>query len=131
MSQGFVVWEDRFNLGNKMIDTQHKQIVDMFNDLYEARFHGIENRVVSEVIEGMARYVREHFAAEERLMAQVQYPHLERHRQEHEFFVKESGRLGFLQDRADAEKLMVFLRDWFVQHIGGSYHTIQPYLKKY
>ncbi len=132
MDQGFVVWEDRYKLGHVLIDRQHQQIIEMFNDLYEARFHKIERQVIVEVIDRMARYVREHFSSEEELMASVDYPHLEAHRREHEFFVNESRRLNSNRDEpdTDAEHLLVFLRDWLLEHIAKSDKQIVPYLKK-
>ncbi len=129
MSGGFVVWESGYSIGHKLIDRQHQQIIEMFNDLYEARHHGVEALVVGEVITAMSRYVREHFSAEEALMAAIHYPELAAHRLEHEFFIAEAGRLGFERDKADADQLMVFLKDWLLGHIAGTDHKFKPYLK--
>lgn len=132
MEHGFVVWEDRYNLGHPLIDRQHQQIIEMFNDLYESRFHKNEGLVTGEVIDRMARYVRDHFSSEESLMVSVGYPRLEEHRREHRFFVDESRRLSVMRDEPgiDSEHLLVFLKDWLLKHIAESDKKIVPYLKK-
>ncbi len=130
MSQGFVVWDERYELGHKLIDRQHQQIIEMFNDLYEARHYGREQQVVDEVVESMARYVRDHFSSEEALMAKVAYPDLEAHRREHEFFIGEAQRLSFKRGDSDSEAdhLMVFLKNWLLEHIAKTDCQLKPYL---
>ena len=68
-------------------------------------------------------YVREHFADEEKLMAEAAFPGLEGHRRLHAGFVAEleAVRAALARPEADraalAERLHLSLRDWLLRHI--------------
>jgi len=132
MNQGFIVWEDEYRLGHEKIDSQHQQIIEMINDLYEARFYKKEQMVVSEVIERMCHYVTEHFQDEELLMAAIGYPDLEIHQSEHKFFIAKASQLCPRRGdgNVDIDDLMVFLKDWLLEHIAKTDHQYKPYLGK-
>ena len=132
MNEGFVVWDNAFSVGEEEIDKQHQQIIEMLNDLYEARNFNRESEVVGDVVERMCHYVRDHFNTEETLMAEVGYPGLSAHHSEHEFFIAEAGRLCPRKGDADLDvnRLMEFLKDWLLEHIAKTDHLYVPYLKK-
>lgn len=130
MYQGFAVWDDSLALGHDLIDAQHQQIVDMFNDLYEARHFGRSDTVLYDVIRRMMGYVRDHFSTEEGLMSAGGCPNLESHRSEHAFFVAEAERLQSSSGEIDVDELLTFLKNWLLEHIGKTDRECLAYMKK-
>ncbi len=80
----FFQWEDEYSIGIRIIDEQHKELVAMLNELYEAMHAGKGREALGRVLAGLIRYTRLHFAAEEQLMRAHEYPDYERHREKHE-----------------------------------------------
>ena len=113
-----VVWIDRYNTGIAEIDSQHKQIVDYLNQLNDA-MQKASAKAVKEVIAGMVDYTISHFAFEEALMEQAEYPFARAHKNVHESFVKRvekfQGRFAAGEDIT--EEFYNVLKRWLVNHI--------------
>jgi hemerythrin len=118
----FVEWDDRYSVGIPLIDGQHKKLIAMTNDLYNACLEGTEAAEGNfrSAIHGMVDYVKYHFAAEEKLLETSKYPGLNAHRKEHEGFV-----LKVLQEVRNFENgkkfvpnvFVRYLKDWILAHI--------------
>jgi len=133
MDEYFVAWDDSFSVGFEHIDNQHKELVKMVNDLYNACKKGALNedivylRTVSKALE----YARVHFSDEEEFMGKVSYPELGEHKKQHEDFIveiKKSIKL-FEYGKAAPIELANFLKDWLLNHIAISDKGYAPYLK--
>ncbi len=113
-----IVWIDRYNTGIEEIDTQHLQIVDYLNQLREARLKG-SAKAVQDVIEGIVDYTLSHFAFEEALMAQAEYPFARAHKSVHESFIKrvEKFQARFKAGEEISEEFYNVLKRWLVNHI--------------
>lgn len=113
-----VQWNDTMSVGVEEIDEQHKSLLNMLNDLYDAAEAG-DFSVVNGIIDKMKSYARMHFTTEERLMKRSRYPELFDHMAEHAFFV--SNVKDFNQaDPDDPSRLptvLSFLRQWLLDHI--------------
>ena len=117
-----LVWnEDRHGVGIALIDEQHQQIIDMVNQLANAVAAGVKTDVLKEMLEDMLLFVCEHFAVEERLMAEHGYPDMEGHIQEHLRMYQQLNNLIKTVLRATggnrAALVSAFLTDWAEQHI--------------
>ncbi|MDR0402538.1 MAG: bacteriohemerythrin [Treponema sp.] len=118
----FVVWDDRYSVGIQLIDDQHKKLIELTNDLYDACREGTEAVAAHfrEAIHGTVAYVKYHFAAEEKLLEQVKYPDFAVHKKEHESFV-----IKVLEDVKEFEEgkkfipnvFVRYLKDWILAHI--------------
>jgi hemerythrin len=118
----FVRWDDRYSVGIPLIDSQHKKLIEMTDDLYNACLEGTEaaSNHFRSAIRGVVDYVKYHFSAEEKLLETSGYPGLALHKKEHEGFV-----LKVLQDVRDFEEgkkfvpnlFVRYLRDWILAHI--------------
>ncbi|MDR2598643.1 MAG: bacteriohemerythrin, partial [Oscillospiraceae bacterium] len=80
------VWSDELATGNVMIDTQHKQLIKMVNDLMEACKSGHGRAKLSSTMQFLIDYTIKHFADEEKLQHQHSYPDFANHRKLHEAF---------------------------------------------
>jgi hemerythrin len=118
----FVEWDSRYSVGIPLIDEQHKKLIELTNDLYEACLGGIESATSNfrEAIRGTVEYVKYHFAAEEKILENVKYPGIAAHKKEHETFV-----VTILRDVKDFEEgkkfvpnvFVRYLKDWILAHI--------------
>jgi hemerythrin len=113
-----VVWLDKYNTGIAEIDTQHRQIVDYLNQLNDARLSGSPKKV-KDVIDGIIDYTMSHFAFEEALMEQAEYPFLGPHKSIHETFIKrvEKFQARFKTGEDIASEFYDILKRWLVNHI--------------
>ena len=113
------LWTDEYATGNKTIDEQHKGLFETFNNLVEALFvTGEIETKAQEILIKLADYVQTHFADEEALWKQDDEIY-QKHREAHYSFVQ----MVMSATRKDMKKenftpdLLVFIRDWLVDHI--------------
>lgn len=113
-------WTDDFGVGIQEIDEQHKELVDLLNQLHTAihEHHGSE--ASRRILDKLADYTRTHFAVEESLMRVSSYPEFEAHKQNHEDLI---GQVQALQEKLDSGQaaitfeLLHFLKVWLMRHI--------------
>ena len=113
-------WTDEFGIGIQEIDAQHKELVDLLNQLHVAiqEHHG--SATSRQILDKLADYTRTHFAVEESLMRVSNYPEFPAHKQFHEDLV---GQVQALQDKLDSGQatitfeLLHFLKVWLMRHI--------------
>ncbi len=74
-----MAWKDAYSVGNALLDSQHKQLIELVNDV-----NGDAD--LGEVLDGLRQYGEAHFRAEEDLLEAARYPDLEQHREHHEAF---------------------------------------------
>ncbi|MDR1836772.1 MAG: bacteriohemerythrin [Treponema sp.] len=117
-----VTWSDSYSIGIKVIDDQHKGLLEFVNDLFNHATgnEAVERAYFSEVIQQAVQYIKNHFATEEKFMIATKFSGYAEHKKAHDKFtltvlksVKdfESGK------RLVLEKLAYFLKDWVLEHI--------------
>ncbi|MEA4858669.1 MAG: bacteriohemerythrin [Solidesulfovibrio sp.] len=128
-----ISWDSCLSVGVTEIDEQHQAIIGLINDL-EAKQDSDDPAVVTAALRFLRDYLERHFALEEKLMADIAYPHREHHLATHEQFVnhviffeieKEFG----LVTRQMVEDLLGFLMEWFVRHIASEDRALGAYLR--
>jgi len=129
----FFEWSDEFSVNIKEIDEEHKQLVKMLNDLYEAMKAGQGSEMVGRILTGMAEYAKTHFATEERYMKRYAYPGYAAHKAEHDEFAAKAADL--LERYAQNSKVLSietgsFLKNWLRDHITGTDKLYGPYLNE-
>ncbi len=128
----FFPWSDEYSVHVRVIDNDHKELVSLVNELHEAIANGAAEGVVGHVIAGLARYANEHFAREEKLMAEYGFPGLAAHREQHRLFTRVVAAFEKVHGEApgelDHDRLVAFLKDWLVHHILGADRQYVPYL---
>ncbi|MFN3505075.1 MAG: bacteriohemerythrin [Caldimicrobium sp.] len=127
----FMEWSDRLVTGVKEADEQHKKLVGLINDLYDAMKAGKGKEVTDKILDELVKYAGYHFNTEETLMSKYAFPEFAIHKSEHEAFkakIKE-----FLDKKAKGEatlsiEIMTFLKDWLIKHIMGTDKKYGPFL---
>ena len=113
-------WSEAFEVGIPEVDEQHKKLVAIVNALHEAMLKGQARETMGKALEEVVDYTVYHFATEERLFAEKQYPRAAAHKHLHDELTATAKKL-----RADvasgksviSHEVMRFLRDWLQQHI--------------
>lgn len=123
--EGWIKWENKFHTGYKRIDNQHKELVNIINDLYDTGVKGdLNNEEVrnsfNSIIKRTIDYATYHFAYEEKIMNAVNYSiarsHISKHRS---FSLKVVDEVNKYEqgDSLVIEDFIHFLKDWLLNHI--------------
>jgi hemerythrin len=125
------IWNDSYKTGISTIDTQHKKLVDLINELHDAMTKGQGNQVIGKIVNELVNYTITHFAAEERLMKQAGYADFDAHKKIHDDFTAKVRDMQ--KSLADGQKMMslqvsTFLKEWLSGHIMGTDKKYVPTL---
>ena len=128
----FFPWSNDYSVGIRLIDNDHKDLVDTVNDLHDAVQAQQADEAVTRALAMLATYVQEHFAREEKLMADYGYPGLAAHKAQHAALHRKVHAIRLVHVgaplRLDPARLLDFLRDWLVRHILQSDLQYVPYM---
>lgn len=81
------VWQENFNIGVDIIDSEHKKLFKIINKLFRFKEKNIAtNWACQEGIKFFKKHALEHFLDEEKYMASINYEWLEQHRRLHKGF---------------------------------------------
>jgi hemerythrin-like metal-binding protein len=114
------IWIDDLCTGSKLIDDDHRSLIEFVNAFYQCMESGESNRRVSKAMSALIAYTGEHFAREEAAMRRIQYVAALAHRVEHAKLLKQ---LIELRDMLDAgaglnvPAVASYLTEWLHDHI--------------
>ena len=114
------VWEDKYNTGIEEIDRDHRGLVNLINDLYEAMQDGTGGALLLPIFSALKHYTETHFNREERFMVNCDAPDQAQHFQEHKQMMAKLADLEGRHRRGEAAislQTLTFLRDWLCNHI--------------
>jgi hemerythrin len=121
-NQDMVVWDEKYATGIPLIDSQHKELFSLTNELFRACLGGDEvlKGVFKDTMERMVGYVRFHFGAEQELLQRVKYPDFPEHKKQHESLIRDI--LESVKEYNEGKKLVPnqfvrTLRNWILSHI--------------
>jgi hemerythrin len=117
-----VEWRQNLSVGIKTLDFQHRELLQITNDLFTGCLYGknIADAYFRTTAHQTVDYIRDHFVAEEYIMKEAEYPGLPEHRKQHGRFSSE-----LLKQIRKFEtgtqfvpiKFARHLRDWILNHI--------------
>ena len=130
-----ITWTNKFSCGIKLIDDQHKGLVDLVNEMFNHITGNIvqENDFFNRVIQEAVKYVKNHFATEERIMLATKFSGYTEHKKEHDNFVHtivEKIRDYEAGKRFTLSAFTRFLKDWVLSHIALMDKQYFEYFKK-
>ncbi|MDH4199268.1 MAG: bacteriohemerythrin [Spirochaetia bacterium] len=128
-----IVWQKEYELGIEKIDSQHKRLIDLINQLDLACGVKKSPEEVEKIFLSLVNYTNYHFTAEEMVMKKNGYPLFENHKSKHDFFVQKISQFN-RQIREDntlaLSDTIDFLNTWLVEHIMGEDRKYVPILKE-
>ncbi|HRD68172.1 MAG TPA: bacteriohemerythrin [Candidatus Competibacter sp.] len=116
----FIEWSNELSVGIEEIDSQHKVLLDLLNQVHEAIQQGRTVEVTGDIIDRLDEYTRVHLAVEESLMRILHYPDYERHKEEHDKLVAQLGDLRAKLAKGKGAigfELAFLLKNWLTKHI--------------
>jgi hemerythrin len=115
-----IVWKPEFSVNIKVIDDQHKALIDTINTLYDAMSEGRGGTVLSQIFNNLAEYTSDHFATEENIMVRFSYPDYEEHASEHSICAAKVSEFKRRYDKGEYSmsiELVTFLVNWLHKHL--------------
>jgi hemerythrin len=112
-------WKDEYATGIDDVDEEHKDLIDVINRLHELLLTDDAKLTVPAFFDRLIKGVSAHFALEERIMGESEYPELAAHREDHERLLDEIRDLveAFGQaEEIDSVDLAMRLEPWFTHH---------------
>jgi hemerythrin len=131
-----VQWKIEYETGVDRIDFQHRNLVNILNDLISVPdLEEMQRQKLVELnLEEMIRYTSFHFEVEEQFMTEAHYPKFAEHKKEHEALKAKA--MGFVDRFNKGERnlegpIIEFLWSWLINHIGKSDMDYVPYVLKH
>ena len=85
-----IIWNERFSVGVRKIDEQHKELIKMINKLIETKDTKVDSETISDILTKMTKYADYHFQTEEQYMIEYDYPDYSSHKEQHIEFKKKT-----------------------------------------
>lgn len=114
-----ILWNESFSVGVSELDSHHRHLARLINQLSESQGPDDGGEIVSEAISGLVMYASYHFEYEEALMAKHEFPLQEKHRGEHTKFCEIIAEISFGATLGiiKVSELVDYLNRWWTNHI--------------
>ena len=118
---GLISWSEAFSCGIKIIDDQHKGLVNLINEIFNhgSKDENEEREYLEKVIHQAINYTETHFKTEEKLMLLAKVPGYKEHKHAHETFVEHTACYSRNFEEGKSPSLLEFatyLKEWFLSH---------------
>jgi hemerythrin len=115
--------EDAPRVGVPEIDAQHAALIGLVNRLHQAMIQREDRATLDTIIAELVEHTQRHFAYEEQLMSQTQYPEYVEHKADHDELMQHITDLAEQFRSGDlllSFAVMVDLKSWATIHIEKS-----------
>ena len=117
-----MMWKDSLKIGVEEIDTQHKELCDKIDALFDACKLGKGRAEISQTMDFLQAYTIKHFSDEEVIHKMNGYPKVKEHKAIHEAFIKQVASLKAELEKDGASIVLVakinsLIIDWLIKHI--------------
>ena len=115
-----IKWSEKFSVNNFLLDSQHKKLVAIINELHTAIKVARGTEIIHTIFDELIWYTKEHFRTEEQIMLKFNFPAFNEHKIEHEKLIDQV--LILQKDFKEGKKpitmeTMNFLKNWLINHI--------------
>jgi len=130
-----IKWSDEYSVGIQLIDDQHKELINLTNNLYNHVTGNKEEEraYFDKVIQYVLDYVKNHFVTEEQCMLATNYSGYSEHKHRHDEFtfsvIKSINEINTGKVLA-LEKFADYLKEWILTHIAVMDKQYNLYFKK-
>ena len=129
-----ITFEDNLLTGNKMIDEQHKELIERIRNFVFACQDGKSKVNAIKMLDYLDEYTDFHFKEEEALQEKAEYPDRGKHHEKHEEFKKSIQELyDFLNENEGPneqfiEQVKRNVVDWLFHHIKTFDRSVAEYI---
>ncbi len=96
-----LVWHDVYSSGNQIIDGQHRKLFDTSNQLIKLALENDDHDALLLQLNLVLDAIVEHFADEEVILAELEYPGLEQHKSMHHALLRKAAVLRKEVEKGD------------------------------
>lgn len=128
-----IEWKEVYAIGIYAIDQQHKRVMEIISELYQAHKSGVYHTVITDVLNDLFECTVNYFGIEEQMHIDYEYPKASRHKQEHEQFIVRLNELRKIEQKDNlllSLKTLDMLKDWTISHMLGSDKEFAEYLEQ-
>lgn len=124
-------WGEDYSVGIQEFDKDHKILFKWINTLIDEIRRGNQGAMVQEILDHMLEDVVVHFEKEEAALEKVNFPDLNRHREDHYILLRSVLKFKneLKYDRMPPEKVVAFLVHWVTAHIKDQDMKYKPFLE--
>ncbi|TCS61333.1 bacteriohemerythrin [Varunaivibrio sulfuroxidans] len=116
-------WNKQLEIGIPFVDTDHRVLVNLLNQLHSCVDQREELTVLDSVLSTLLEYTNYHFRREEKLLEICAYPLLEEHKDSHRLLEGEVRDLcrvfRYNRETVKSDDVKAFLNQWLLEHIMG------------
>ncbi len=125
-----IKWDEKYEVGNVEIDSEHKVFVRIIQKINAASEAGADRKFIGRLLLELSKYAEFHFVSEENIMIAACYPYMIHHKKEHEALLAQLRNFVFLfeNNMLDMKEMIAFLIEWFVTHTIKKDRQLAAYL---
>lgn len=115
-----LTWIPEFETGDVFYDNLHKKFLDIINMARKVIYNRTCEEEISLIYFRLIYFIENNVVEEENYLKENTVSSITLHRKEHNHLIKtiiHYQNLFFEGDRRSCQKLLVFLRDWFQEHM--------------
>ncbi|MCL2440579.1 MAG: bacteriohemerythrin [Treponema sp.] len=129
-----ITWSNKLMCGIRLIDEQHKGLVMLVNEMFNhvTGDEKQESEYFQRVIKEAVKYVKIHFATEEKIMLATKFKGYAEHKKEHDAFIInifDTIHNFQYRKRFNLYSFTKFLKDWILTHIALTDKQYFTYLR--
>ncbi len=125
-------WSKNYSVGVTQMDKEHQRLIDIINNLYAAMRAGRSKDAIGSILNELIDYTQTHFTNEEKLMRESGYSGFDEQKRAHEALVSQIVEIQqkYRAGTALGQEIMIFLKNWLVNHIQGMDKSYGPAMNK-
>jgi hemerythrin len=115
-----IVWDESLAINIPLIDSQHKQLIEMINELSQAIEQKKSHELLDSLFARLITYTQTHFAAEEEFMKIIDYKQIAVHKSMHTHFTQKvlaQYREYKVGNKTVDKAVLDMLLNWLLTHI--------------
>ena len=115
-------WKSEYSLGIPKVDDEHAKFLRLISNIESAIDLNVGPQIVLIALAQLKSFAKEHFESEEVVMRIHRYARTAEHTEAHRNFIQQLEELEqrTLNNLLGRESMLVYLRDWFTQHLFGA-----------
>ena len=116
-----IEWKSSFSVGVAALDADHRQLIDLINELHDACGRNQGQSVAASILMRLKDHIVTHSKREEAFLMRLGYPDLATHKSHHDETISAVHRLTELSAVSDnndvRQKILGFMKAWFANHV--------------
>ena len=129
----FFEWQDDMSVGDVLIDSDHRALIAIINELHDMLETKINHRALADLFRELVTYTQYHFSREESVMQACHFPDFADHMREHggftQFIYDMRNKLARTVDKATLEEILDYLKAWLSHHILVNDAAYKPFIE--